>query len=138
MYIDTSYLAAYYLPEPESDAVQEIMQKQDQVVISYLTDIELRSAISKKQRMKELSKEDGNKIWKLYKRHRRTGLFEVAEMGPGVFKSAEWMLETTTKALRTLDAIHLGIAHHFGLDLYTFDKVMKEVAKEFNIGTIPG
>jgi len=138
MYIDTSCLAAYHLPEPESSTVQEKMQEKDQVVISYVTDVELRSAINKKQRMGELSKEDGNRTWKLYKKHRRTGLYEVAEMGPGVFKSAEWMLEHSTNALQPLDAIHLGVAHHYGFDLYTFDQTLLETAKEFNINTISG
>ncbi len=138
MYIDTSCLAAYYLPEPGSKAVQEIMQEHNQVVISYLTEVELRSAFNKKQRMGDLSIEDGNSTWKLFKNHRRTGLFEVAKMGPGVFKSAEWMLEHSTNALRALDAIHLGVAHHYGFDLYTFDQTLMEAAEEFNINTISG
>lgn len=108
----------------------------DRVVISYITEVELLSAIKKKQRIGDLSKKDGDKTWKLFKKHRRTGLFEIAELDPGVFKSAEWMLDTTTKALRTLDAIHLGIAHHFGFELYTFDPTPIDTAEEFNIGTI--
>ena len=138
MYIDTSCLAAYYLPEPGSNAVQEVMQKHDQVVISYLTEVELRYAINKKQRIGDLSKDDGNRTWRLFKNHRRTGLYEVAEMGPGVFKSAEWMLEHSTNALRALDAIHLGVAHHYGFDLYTFDQTLLEAAEEFNINTFSG
>ena len=54
-------------------------------------------------------------------------------MGPGVFKSAEWMLETTTKALRTLGVIHLGNAHDCGFDIYTFSQTLMETAREFNI-----
>lgn len=86
--------------------------------------------------MGDLSKEDGNRPWKLFKKHRRSGLFDIADLDPGVFKSAEWLLEMTTNALRTLDAIHLGIAHNYGFDLYTFNQTLKETAKEFNIGTV--
>lgn len=133
MYIDTSCLAAYYLPEPKSDTVQEIIQQNDTIVISYLTEIELLSAIRKRQRMGELSENDCNKTWKLFKKHRKSGLFEIAELDADVFKSAELLMETTSTALRSLDAIHLGIAHAYGYDLCTFDKTMQRVANEFNI-----
>ena len=133
MYIDTSCLAAYYLPEPKSDTVQEIIQQNETVVISYLTEIELLSAIRKRQRMEELSENDGTKTWKLFKNHRKSGLFDIAELDADVFKSAELLMETTSTALRSLDAIHLGIAHAYGFDLYTFDNTMIRVANEFNI-----
>jgi len=136
MYIDTSCLAAYYLPEARSESVQKMLQEKERVVISYLTEIELLSAIKKRERMGDLSKIDREMTWKLFKKHRRVGLFEMTELSAGVFKSAEWILEKTSKPLRTLDAIHLGIAHDSALDLYTFDQTLIETAEEFNIHTI--
>ena len=136
MYIDTSCLAAYYLPELRSDAVQEVIQQSERVVISYLTEVELLSAIKKRQRIGDLSAEDGNNTWRLFKKHRKSGLFEIVDLSTGIFKSAEMMLETTSKALRGLDAVHLGIAHHYGFDLYSFDLTLIETAKEFKINTI--
>jgi predicted nucleic acid-binding protein len=136
MYIDTSCLAAYYLPESKSDTVQNVIQQSDRVIISYITEIELLSAMKKRQRIGDLTDADGIKAWKLFKEHRKSGLFEVAELSAAVFKSAELMMETTSFALRSLDAIHLGIAHHFNLDLYTFDQTMMKTAKKFNIKVI--
>ncbi|NBC27612.1 MAG: PIN domain-containing protein [Bacteroidetes bacterium] len=133
MYIDTSCLAAYYLPEPKSDTVQEIIQQNDAIVISYVTEIELLSAIRKRHRMGELSEDDGTKTWTLFKNHRKSGLFDIAELDASVFKSAELLMKTTSTALRSLDAIHLGIAYAYGFDLYTFDNTMIRVANEFNI-----
>jgi len=136
MYIDTSCLAAYYLPESKSETVQNVIQQSDRVIISYITEVELLSAIKKRQRIGDLSDADGIKAWNLFKEHRKSGLFEVAELSAGVFKSAEMMMETTTFSLRSLDAIHLGIVHHVGLDVYTFDQTMVKAAKEFNIKVI--
>ena len=133
MYIDTSCLAAYYLPEPKSDTVQKIIQQNETIIISYLTEIGLLSAIRKSQRIGELSENDGNKTWNLFKSHRKSGLFDIAELDVDVFKSAELLMETTSTALRSLDAIHLGIAHAYRFDLYTFDKTMIRVANEFKI-----
>jgi predicted nucleic acid-binding protein len=136
MYIDTSCLAAYYLPETKSDAVQNVIQQSNRVILSYITEVELLSAIKKRQRIGDLSDADGIKAWNIFKEHRKSGLFDVAELNVAVFKSAELMMETTSFALRSLDAIHLGIAHHFGFGLYTFDQTMIKTAREFNIKTI--
>ena len=136
MYVDTSCLAAYYLPEERSEDVQKKIKDSDMIAISYLTEIELLSAIKKKQRMGDLSVEDGNLTWNLFKKHRNSGLFEIAELSTRVFKNSEMLMETTSNALRSLDAIHLGIAHTFGFDLYTFDQTLISTAKEFNINTV--
>jgi hypothetical protein len=136
MYIDTSCLAAYYLPEPKSKQVQRQIQSSDRITISYITEIELLSAINKKVRVGDLQKADGIKSWKLFKEHRQTGLFDVAELSTEVFKSAELIMETTSYALRSLDAIHLSIVHHFGFKLFTFDQMMLDVAKEFKIDIV--
>ncbi len=42
-------------------------------------------------------------------------------------------METTSFTLRSLDAIHLGIAHHYGYKLFTFDQIIMDVANEFEI-----
>ena len=89
MYIDTSCLAAYYLPEKKSRSVQLMLQDKEHVIISYLTEVELLSAIKKKQRMGELSKKDGNASYKLFKKHRRSGFYKIAELIPSVFQASE-------------------------------------------------
>jgi len=136
MYIDTSCLAAYYLPEKKSQSVQLMLQDKEHVTISYLTEVELLSAIKKKQRMGELSKKDGNASYKLFKKHRRSGFYKIAELSPSVFQASEWILEATKSGLRTLDAIHLGIVYEYKLDLYTFDRTLAKSAAEFNIKTL--
>ncbi len=59
MYIDTSCLVAYYLPEPSSKRVQQQIQISVRVTISFITEIELLSAINKKIRVGDLKKIDG-------------------------------------------------------------------------------
>jgi uncharacterized protein len=136
MYIDTSCLAAFYLPEKKSSVVQNKIREADRVHISYLTEIELLSAIRKRVRMGDLSNRDGNKTYGLFKEHRKAGLFEIAELSPTVYKASGWILDTTAHGLRTLDAIHLGASFEYKLKLFTFDKLMQKAAQEFKIGLI--
>lgn len=136
MYIDTSCLVAYYLPEQKSSLVQEKIHSADQVVISLLTDIEMLSAIRKKERMRDISTKDTDEVFRLYKSHRDTGLFKVVDLTPTVFKASEFILQSTSTALRTLDAIHLGIVQANKFELFSFDQTLIDSAQELNIKTI--
>lgn len=138
MYIDTSCLAAYYLPEDSSDHVQHIIRSSEDISISYLTKIEMLSAIRKKQRMDELSAEDGSKAYKLFKGHIRNRLYDVVEISPSVFRESEFILQKSNEPLRTLDSIHLGVAYEYKMELFTFDNILLSAAKEFKIKAFDG
>lgn len=133
MYIDTSCIVAYYLPEGKSSLVQEKIQAHEQISVSLITDIEMLSALKKKERMKDISPKDADEAFRLYKNHRKNGYYKVAELTPAIFKSSEFILHSISKALRTLDAIHLAIAHELKLELFTFDQILSDSAEELNI-----
>ena len=52
IYVDTSVLAAYYCPEPQSEKVEDVLMQNHPWTISVLTEVELLSAIAKKVRRK--------------------------------------------------------------------------------------
>jgi len=133
MYIDTSCLAAYYLPEEKSSLVQGMIQSVGDVYISRLTDLEMLSAIRKKQRMKEIDTELSDQAFSLYKEHRVNGLYRLAELSSKVFDASEFLIHATTAPLTTLDAIHLGVAYEYKLKLFSFDAVLLKAAQECNI-----
>lgn len=133
MYIDTSCLVAYYLPEGKSQLVQEKIQTADEVSISWITDIEMLSAIKKKERVGDIKSQDADKAFQLFKNHRENGFFKIVELKPTIFKTSEFILQSTSTALRTLDTIHLGIVHELKLELFTFDQVLSKSAEELKI-----
>ena len=137
MYIDTSCLVAYYLPEEKSSLVQKKIHTANEVTVSFLTDIEMLSAIRKKERMNHISLAQADEAFQLYKSHRSSGLFKVTELTPAVFKASEFILQSTDTALRTLDAIHLGLAYQNKLVLFSFDQVLVKTARQLNIKTLP-
>lgn len=136
MYIDTSCLVAYYIPEERSDYVQRMIRSSELVSISYLTEIEMLSAIKKKQRMNELSADDGFQAYKLFKDHVKNRLYEFAELSPTVFSASEFILQKSKVPLRTLDAIHLGVVYEYHMELFTFDDVLLKAANEFRINAV--
>lgn len=136
MYIDTSCLVAYYLPEPKSDYVQDTIQNQSRICISNITEIEMLSAIRKKQRMEELSIDHGIKAYELFKTHIKHGLFKVLELDSSVFKASEYILRNSSLPLRTLDALHLGSAVEHKTAIFTFDDILLKAAREIKFSAL--
>ncbi len=93
-YLDTSVLAPYYCPEPLSDKVEKIVVSADRPCISSLSEAELASAISRKIREKNLSPEDGNKIFNQFQTHLKESLFRLISVEYRHYRTAKnWTLQ---------------------------------------------
>lgn len=134
MYIDTSCLVAYYLPEPSSKAVQDVLlNKIGDYQISSLTEIEMLSAFRKKVRSGDLTEENFNRVYQLFRKHLNRGIFDIYQLGGQVIRASELLLRKTSTPLRTLDALHLGVVYEYSLDLLTIDTVLKKAAEELHL-----
>lgn len=110
VYLDTSVLAKRYLPSPQSEKVEAMLDDTSlQFVLSELVVVELESALRRRAR------EHGSKwIDKATVRGRmdddlRSGFFTLHPLGPSILASARrWIAEG--QPLATLDAIHLATA----------------------------
>ena len=132
-YLDTSMLAAYYCPEPLSEKAEKIIMGAKLPCISSLTEIELASAISRKIREKNLSPEDGNRIFNQFQTHLKETLFRLISVENRHYQTAKnWILRFAAP-LKTLDAIHLAIAAESNLTLLTADRQQVVSAKYFGI-----
>jgi len=136
MYIDTSCLVAYYLPEPQSDFVQSTLQVTERRIISQLVQVEFISALKKKQRMGELSAKDANKTFNLFKNHIKDDVYELIPLKPENYTIAEFIIKTTNQPLRTLDALHLGCVYSESLMLFSFDDVLNTAAEELGLEVV--
>ncbi len=132
-YIDTSVLAAYYCEEKLSYQAEKIMQTNSQPVISDLTEIELYSAIAKKVRRKEITKKSAKDIFQLFSQHVKDGHYKNISLIPRHFICARMWLAELSTTLRSLDSLHLAVAHIEKLRLMTSDLGLADSAKHFNI-----
>ncbi len=134
-YIDTSALAKWYLPEAGSDALAHWMQQQEDTCISSLTRTEFRCLLARRQRMQLLSGVQVQELYAIFQQDCQAGhllLFPVTDQH---IINAELMIESLpTVALRTLDALHLSIAHDISAKtLATADRIMAQAAAQIGI-----
>ena len=135
-YLDTSVLAPYYCPEPLSDKVEKIVISADRPCISSLSEVELASAISRKIREKNLSLEDGNKIFNQFQTHLKESLFRLISVEDRHYQTAKnWILQFAVP-LKTLDALILAVAAEGELTLLTADRQLDISAKYFGINVV--
>jgi predicted nucleic acid-binding protein len=134
-YIDTSALAKWYLPETGSDRLATWMQQQTDTCISSLTITEFRCLLARRQRMQLLSGEQVQELYAIFQQDCRDGhLLHFPVTDQNVI-NAELMIESMpTVTLRTLDALHLSIAHdNSARTLATADRIMAQAAQQIDI-----
>jgi predicted nucleic acid-binding protein len=141
MYLDTSTAAKLYLPEPESDAVQRLVNGKGALRSSELLIPEFASVLARKRRQGELSAAAQRDVWTLFEEHLAGGRWSLLRLTPQDFRhAAEILFECQEAApLRTLDALHLAICRVYRVfPLCTTDQVMQHAADflEIPIATV--
>lgn len=133
IYADTSLLAAYYCPEAGSGKAQVFLAKQEGVSISWLTETEMMSAISRKVRERELSKPDARRIADLFQEHVQGGYYEVLALEATDYRLAKELLGRFDTPLRALDALHVAVALRVARPLATADDRLAKAAKRCSV-----
>ncbi|MBD2182685.1 type II toxin-antitoxin system VapC family toxin [Planktothrix sp. FACHB-1355] len=131
IYLDTSVIVLFYLPEALSIAILELLAIEEQPALSQL--VEMFSALSRRVRMREISQEQAREIAEQFQIHLDGGFYTRIPLEPIHYQQArEWIARFDT-ALRTLDAIHLAIAAANDLRLVTADETLAEAGNVFGI-----
>lgn len=129
-YLDTSALAKWYLNEAGSDAFVVFLQGLGSAVISSLTVTEMRSLLSRRRRMGDLSVEVESLLFAALLEDIDRGWLQRTVVDDARFAEATNLIARyPERPLRTLDALHLTLAHHAGVAvLATADAVMADAA----------
>ena len=133
LYVDTSVLVAFYIPEAKSEKAENLLTRKEQFAISSLTEVEFNSAVSRRVRMKEISREIGHCIiaqFNVHLKDRRYYLFPVMQRE---YELARDWLGNLDSGLRTLDAIHLAVAFCNQHTLVTADAAFGKSARSCGI-----
>lgn len=134
IYFDTSVLAPYYCPEPLSILAEKRLIACKQPVISQLTLVEIKSALSRKIREKNLSKQDGNRIVNQIRIHtEENNFYRIVSLNDSHYQLASNWIGQFSTSLRTLDALHLATASLENLMLITADKGLAKAAIYFGL-----
>jgi len=129
-YLDTSALAKWYLNESGSEAFVSYLQSLDVAVISSLTVTEMRSLLSRRRRMGELTVELESVLFAAFLEDIDRGWLQRYPIDDMRFDETTRLITRYPEhPLRTLDALHLTIAMDVGIvELATADVVMTNAA----------
>lgn len=129
-YLDTSALAKWYLNEVGSDAFVDFLQGLGSAVISSLTVTEMRSLLSRRRRMGDLSAELESLLFAALLSDIDRGWLLQTPVSDARFAEATNLIARYPEhPLRTLDALHLTMAADLGVSvLATADGVMADAA----------
>jgi len=135
IYIDTSALAKWYLPEEDSEEVEEYIRENCPLGISLLTKVEMGSLASRRCRLGGLDAETKGKVLATFEGDIIAGHLRLVPHTVEAFLSAESLLGAHPELqLTTLDALHLGTMVSAGLaTLATADRVMAHAAAKIGM-----
>ena len=131
-YIDTSVLTAAYCPEPGSERAEQAL-RECEPMISSLTRLEFSSAVARKLRARTLTREEAARIISQFHTHIREGVFECLAVLESHFLLANDWIDALATPLRTLDAMHLALAHASSARLITADAALAKSARTLRI-----
>lgn len=137
LYLDTSALVKWYVAETDSDVFNDFIRGRAGAHISRLTVVELRCALSRRRRNREISATVERAAFKLFESHVRDGLLDVLTMQDAHFVGALQILQDLRQIpLRTLDALHLAVARANKVKaIATADRIMASAAKALKFET---
>lgn len=136
LFVDTSSLVKYYYPEPDSDKTEAAILKADRIYISRLSLVEMASALSKKVRARELTKQAEASVWNTFLEDLHATKMELVDLHDRHYARASEIIREfgTKEGIRTLDSLQLAAA--LGLPEALFlsaDSVLSRVARKMEI-----
>lgn len=129
LYLDTSALAKWYLPEEYADAFEAFIMARPGTHISSLAMVEFRCALNRRCRAGEISEELVAETYLTFTRQVDAGYLDLLPISDSHFSRATKLVEFSGVPLRTLDALHLAVAQNAGCtEFATADRTLASAA----------
>ena len=133
IYLDTSVLVAYYVPEPLSTLAQQRLMADPAVLVSELAQTELVSALVLRLRIGSLSLAAVQQVTTLFASHLAQGLYVPLHLSSAVYRQAQVYITRYDLAIKTPDALHLAAAALEQAPLVTADRQLAHNAQALGI-----
>jgi len=140
LYCDASALAKLFLPEAESDSLNQLLDGRSDVILSDLAITELASALARRAREGAVPPSAARRAHRKILATVSEGGFRRVDLLATTHREAERLLFATEAApLRAADALHLALALGAGAGtVLTFDRTMARAAIEAGLLAWPG
>lgn len=133
VYLDTSVIVAYYIPEALSQVVQERLHTATILTVSELTQTEFIAALALRQRIGDLSLADIQQVTMLFKQHVDRRLYRSLHLNSAVYGQARDYIARFDLPLKAPDALHLAAAALEQLPLVTADRQLARNAEAVGV-----
>jgi len=134
VYFDTSYIAKVYLPEPESDRVQDLIRGADTIHSSVWAVAELHAVLHRSVRERNASPRAIHELASRFLHDIETGPWHLVPVGEALLRRTSALILSTFASLflHAADAVHLTTAQELGeRDIWTNDRHMLSAAGYF-------
>jgi predicted nucleic acid-binding protein len=138
-YFDSSYIAKFYLDEPESDAVRRLAESLGQVRCATIGQVEVAAVVHRKFREGAFHAGALREVMGQFDDDCNQGLWTWLPLTAAIAARAAAVFARLPRStfLRAADALHLMCAQEHGLpEVYTNDRHMSAAARHFRLKTL--
>jgi predicted nucleic acid-binding protein len=124
LYLDTSFLLKLYIFESDSKAADDLLPLHDQPIISWLSEIEMASALTAKF-AETIAGRAAEAAYHRFRFDLRSDLFAVVPLNEQIYTRARNLAESygPKYRVRALDILHVAVAlEHHATAFGTFDR----------------
>lgn len=133
VYLDSSVVVAYYIPEPGSSRVQMLYTAIERPVISELVNVEVIAALSLRCRTGDLDREQARRVVALFDEHLEAGFYSPIHLQADHYRWARDAIARFDLPLKSPDALHLAAAQSGGFRLATADRQLARNAEALDV-----
>jgi predicted nucleic acid-binding protein len=128
IYLDASALVKLFIPEPESEALNQALVGAEDVILSDLALTEMASALGRRTREGRLAVVESRRLYR--EAEKLAASCRRAELTPPIHRRAErLLLSSLDLPLRALDALHVATALDAeAATLVTYDPRLRDAA----------
>ncbi len=136
MYLDSAYVAKFYVNEPDAAHVRSLIRRAPYVCSSSWASLEVTCAFHRHIREGSLTAAQGQELIDLFRHHVESDLWNLVRVTDGLLKRAVALIRglPQTIPLRAGNAIHVATAIDVGeAEIWTNDRQLLAAASHFGI-----
>jgi predicted nucleic acid-binding protein len=136
LYLDTSYIAKFYLEEPESHRVRELVSAAASIRSSVMAVAEFNAVLHRKLRESALTAKTAKELARRFSQHEKDGLWNFVPVTGNLLRKTAVLVVSAPPDLflRTADAVHLMTAREIGeQEIWANDRHMLAAAPYFGL-----
>jgi predicted nucleic acid-binding protein len=136
VYLDSAYIAKYYVNEPDAAAVRKAIRRASHLCSSALVLAEVTCVFHRHVREGWLAAAQGHELIDLFRDHADSGIWNLFPVTESLLRRTSLLIRGVPAdlPLRAADAIHIATALDSGeTELWTNDRHLLAAARHFGI-----